>query len=712
MKVVNFFKNKKYLAIYLVGVLLLSTGLSYAYFVATSRVEGGGSMGTATTATIESSGIIANGNINVSEVDIYPGHKTISSIEVVGTGDNEPISFNVIFNGTNTFETDINYKVYRTTTNISASYNCTKEQSVVDGTLRYYETCNGTNINELGEVISSGTITQSSTDAKTILVSDEVLLTTTDGNRVYYYVEIEYPNNEENQNSDMDSLINGSITVEKSSNEYTSPSVLFTTTTTAGSNNWYKSVSITSNITSYTNNHEVLYCVTTNDTCTPNTSATLSNNSFTTTLSDNANSQRLCISITDEYGITGEGCSERYLVDGTNPSLSITNTEVSTDSITITVNGSDSHSGIAEYRFSSNGGSSYETVNTSNNSYSYTFNNLESGTTYNLSIQAVDEAGNITTVTSSAETEVDGLTVNGLLANYPTVLTRTSFSSTVTNTTTGTIYKSADSSQYDEDGEVYYFAGNPTDNWISFAGFYWRIIRINGDGSIRLIYNGTSTATTGTGTQIGTSAFNTERGDNMYVGYMYTSGEVHGLGTSSTIKGVLDNWYLTNIQNAGYSSYIDTNAGFCGDRTPSSGTGTGTTYTEYAAINRLNYNKNPLYKCSNSTDLFTLNDSNQGNKALTYPIGLITADEVAYAGGVYGTRNIGYYLFTNQFYWTISPSFFSGSDASVFNVGDIGSFGNGYVYDPWGVRPVINLKADTLFELGGTGTSTNPYVVV
>ena len=92
-----------------------------------------------------------------------------------------------------------------------------------------------------------------------------------------------------------------------------------------------------------------------------------------------------------------------------------------------------------------------------------------------------------------------------MIARYTTVKTRADFSTTVTETTTGTIYKSADSSQYDYYGEVYYFAGNPTDNWVKFGTnesgqpLYWRIIRINGDGAIRLIYNGTSMATTGTG---------------------------------------------------------------------------------------------------------------------------------------------------------------------------------------------------------------------
>ena len=213
-----------------------------------------------------------------------------------------------------------------------------------------------------------------------------------------------------------------------------------------------------------------------------------------------------------------------------------------------------------------------------------------------------------------------------LLANYPTKLTRSSFTSTVTNTTTGTIYY-ADTSK----GRTYYFAGNPTDNWVSFGGFYWRIIRINEDGTIRLIYQGTSANTTGTGTQLQTSTFSIDSStyNNAYVGYMYTLNEVHGLGTDSGIKKLLDNWYRDNLAT-NYGDKIDGNAGFCGDRTPYSGTGLGTTNTYYAAYNRLRSNKQPSFECTNDSDLYTTSGSEQGNKALTYPIGLITADEIAY----------------------------------------------------------------------------------
>ena len=216
-----------------------------------------------------------------------------------------------------------------------------------------------------------------------------------------------------------------------------------------------------------------------------------------------------------------------------------------------------------------------------------------------------------------------------ILANYSTVKTRTfplTTSSTVEEETTGTIYKSADSNQYDNDGEVYYFAGNPTDNWVKWAGFYWRIIRINGNGSIRMIYQGTSANTTGTGTQLQTSAFNNSDDRSEYVGLKYTEKEQHGQNSNSTIMGVLNTWYSENIEKTDYVNDIDTNVGFCSDRNMASGYSwssepSSTIY--YAAHGRLVQNRNnvnPSFKCSNSSDL------------LKIPVGLITADEVVMAG--------------------------------------------------------------------------------
>ena len=288
--------------------------------------------------------------------------------------------------------------------------------------------------------------------------------------------------------------------------------------------------------------------------------------------------------------------------------------------------------------------------------------------------------------------------------------TRTDFSVTVTEDTTGTIYYE-DTSK----GRTYYFAGNPSDNWVRFGGFYWRIIRINEDGSLRLIYQGTSTNETGTGTQIGTSAFNSSHNNNAYVGLKYTTNNVHGTGTNSTILTALNSWYTSNLSS--YAEDLDGNAGFCGDRTPSTSSsssngsgGTETTYTYYGAYIRLVTNKQPTFECENDSDLYTTSGSSDGNRALTYPIGLISVDEMAYAGGVQGTSNQGYYLYTNQEYWTTSPSGYL-SWALVFAVDPNGriDYGAGVDYT-YGVRPVINLKADTQFS-EGNGTASNPFVV-
>ena len=704
MKILEKLKNKKVFVFYLLGVLLLSFGVSFAYFLATSSVGGDGVVGTNVTATVQSDGVVADGNFGFQVTDIYPGHTEIASIKVTGTGSNQALMFDVVFNGNNTFNTPINYTIYKSDRNIDASYTCEKKKGVVGTSKSYYEECTGNNIDELGTSIGSGTINKG--EGITTFKSDEVIVTSEEGTEVYYYVVIEFPNSDTNQNEDMGASISGNITIQEG-NKYQQPELFITENLTSGNNGWYRGAILTTNITTQTGNYQAEYCITSEDSCIPNETASITNNSFDVTLDSNSASQKLCVRVTDEYNQIGEGCSNSYKVDNTNPTVNITSSEVTENSISITVSGNDAHSGIDQYKFSSNGGSTYTTISSTNNTYTYTFNNLNGGTTYNIAVQVVDKSGRVSSVvTKSVETERISAK-DTILANYPTILTRTNFNTTVTTTTTGTIYKSADSSQYDNDGEVYYFAGNPTDNWVKFGGFYWRIIRINGDGTIRLIYQGTSANTTGTRTQTGTSSFNGSYSNNMYVGFKYTSGSVQGTGTNSTIKGVLDSWYNSNLKN--YVDRIDGNAGFCNDRTLYSGSGTGTAITYYAAYYRLYANNSPSFKCSNSSDLFTLSSASKGNKALTYPIGLIAADEVVYAGGVYGQINGSYYLYTRQNYWTMSPNCFDGDYARMFFVISDGDLGDGIVRNALGVRPVINLKADTLFT--GTGTTTDPYVV-
>ena len=196
---------------------------------------------------------------------------------------------------------------------------------------------------------------------------------------------------------------------------------------------------------------------------------------------------------------------------------------------------------------------------------------------------------------------------------------------------------------------------------------------------------------------------------------MYTEGEQHGNTTDSTIKGVLDDWYNNNLKS--YADKISTEAGFCGDREPSTDEstsngqgGTGTTVTYYGGYIRLITNKKPNLKCKNDVDLYTVSGSSKGNEALSNPIGLITADEAAMAGAVYKEVNEYFYLFSGLVSWTFTPAnSFSTGNALEFRMGTDGLLGNSGVGYVGGIRPVINLASDV--ELTGSGTSEDPYVV-
>jgi len=205
-----------------------------------------------------------------------------------------------------------------------------------------------------------------------------------------------------------------------------------------------------------------------------------------------------------------------------------------------------------------------------------------------------------------------------------------------TGNTPTTVYSAADNN-----GRSYVFAGVNPNNWVKLGNLYFRIIRFNGDGSLRLIYSGEGAAQTiGEGTQIGTKSFNTNNTDNMYVGLQYTSGEVHGNAQNSTILGeensydktTLYGWYNIKIKQ-NYSNIIDINAGFCSDRSPytdktgtTPGGGLGTTATYYGSYIRYYKNSswqttvNPILTCPFKED------------ELKLPVGLITADEYAVAG--------------------------------------------------------------------------------
>ena len=311
-----------------------------------------------------------------------------------------------------------------------------------------------------------------------------------------------------------------------------------------------------------------------------------------------------------------------------------------------------------------------------------------------------------------------------LFKDNPTISTRTDFSTPFTTNTVNTLYKATENGT-----DVYYFAGQdtastPINNWVKFGGFYWRIIRTNADGSIRLLYHGTST--TATDAYIGKSAFNASKDSPKYVGYMYgdtdaTLEEARTNTKDSTIKAYIDNWYANNMTS--YTKYLSTTAVYCNDREVGSGTYSTTTPFYYAAYTRLDTNKTPTYDCTNNNDKFTV-DASTGNGKLTYPIALMTADEIAYAGGVNST-NAPMWYYTNSsfesstgttYWWSLSPYFWHGDNARSWDVNgsdnpdNPGSLDYSLVNYSDGVRPAVSLKSCTLYSTGN-GTASSPYEV-
>ena len=321
----------------------------------------------------------------------------------------------------------------------------------------------------------------------------------------------------------------------------------------------------------------------------------------------------------------------------------------------------------------------------------------------------------------------------------------------------------------DDYGTSYYYRGPVSNNYVSFANKTWRIVRINGDGSVRLVLDSSA----------GSSKFNSSSNDNAYVGYMYgltgqstvknqciklnsagTAAEVdttittesactsagykwtttpydatHTNVVSSTVKKSLDTWYETNIKNNGLENYLADTL-FCNDKTLASNgigrvttqLGYGTNKTYYASVERLESSittAKPTFKCAESAtndysrftvNVTTLANGNKTNGNLKYPIGLLSADEVSYAGASkLGQANESYYLYNPSitFYWWLSsPTLYSGSAANEWYVDESNGQLNSYnvVDDTFVLRPSINLKAELLVG-GGDGTSSNPYTV-
>ena len=352
-------------------------------------------------------------------------------------------------------------------------------------------------------------------------------------------------------------------------------------------------------------------------------------------------------------------------------------------------------------------------------------------------------SGKIVVVSSAAEEPAPA--PNGWYeAGSGTLLAALRYSNTLKTpiTTPGAAVSNASeallASTEDDYGTSYYFRGAVTNNYVEFANKCWRIVRVGGDGSVKLILHNDNTAKAAnpcasannstsaafaryTGTTY-KSAFNANYNDNAYVGFKYGTvgasdyASAHANTNKSTILTNLETWYTNNL--AAYESVIDDNV-WCNDKTnvtdtsydPWSITPNGKGYaknvTYYGATQRLVSKSNsaggagPSLKCNG--ELSKINSK----------VGLITADELAFAGYAFNISNTTTYLqenATDTYWWSLSPFIFDGSDASVWGVGgSSGGFGGSYVNDAGGVRPSISLKSTT--NVTGEGTSSSPFII-
>lgn len=340
-----------------------------------------------------------------------------------------------------------------------------------------------------------------------------------------------------------------------------------------------------------------------------------------------------------------------------------------------------------------------------------------------------------------------------ILKDNGIIKTRTDFSAPFVEENSGVLYIADGkyTEDIDKDGvgeKTYYFSGNAKNNWVKFGknekneDLYWRIIRINEDNGVRLLYVGNSINSTTA--YITTSAFVDyiygKTADEKYSGYMYgNSGKLddYRLNTNdSTIKVKIDNWYENSlilkrdINNYLYNDYISKTAIYCNDRS----TVANISYW-FATYDRLETpDIHPSFRCGASYNGNLQNNASDadkfsasisiGNGKLKYPISLMTADEVAYAGGIAG-NSLGspyayYYLNGNNesvtgtlAWWTLSPNQTYGSNVQNYIIsgsGNPGYIGNVYNNKVYGVRPVLSIKSCAYYS-SGNGSIANPYEV-
>ena len=314
---------------------------------------------------------------------------------------------------------------------------------------------------------------------------------------------------------------------------------------------------------------------------------------------------------------------------------------------------------------------------------------------------------------------------NGTLENKSTFTANLSATGMVNNVATANdkILSTAE----DDYGTSYYFRGNPIDNYVNYAGMCWRIVRIEGDGSIKLILASEKTCSTtnlttnsgyATDGAVGTQGtiLTANYGYKM-VGSKYINDYINSAAdTTGNARTKLNEWLERKITNESDKVLLKNETWCIGDQTNAYGmdglvAGTVSdlinTGTRFYFIGGKKYNEGKVesYKCA-TTEVDGEIDTNK--------VGMLTFDEVVFAGGG-KTTNSNYYLnnnVTTNKWWAISPSYFQniGSTTGSSIIYDNGFINADDVNSNFALRPTVTLLSSTIIN-SGNGTIENPYIV-
>ncbi len=257
----------------------------------------------------------------------------------------------------------------------------------------------------------------------------------------------------------------------------------------------------------------------------------------------------------------------------------------------------------------------------------------------------------------------------------------------------------------DDYGTSYYYRGGVEDNYVNFAGMCFRIVRIEGDGSTKLILEDrsaecNSSSYTGNWSDVNTVEFGYD--SNNKADFLNYSG-----GLADSLKSFQTTLEIKVGTGKSLSDYLKVDD-WCYDDTVASTDSDGTQY--YGAYKRINIDKRPSLKCT-GTKLNKYKDNTD------MYVGTLTADEMSFAGAT-GSTNYTYYLINNYAedkqlsWWGLSLSYYnvesSGCDLA-FRLDDSSS-SNGFINIDIYSRPAITLKSNIQISKGN-GTKSNPYTI-